>query len=158
MKLARAGYLSGAKVGGWKWTYSNSATATIGVTGGRDAVTLNYGVWVSEEEWQSVTQRVPIRLTLCRFGGERPWFVCDAFANGVHCGRQVAKLYGGGKLFACRHCYRLGYQVQRRDRMDQSHHRLRRLHQKLGADYDGPDGSPPQRPKLMRQRTYDRVI
>jgi hypothetical protein len=35
---------------------------------------------------------------------------------------------------------------------------LRRLHRKLGADYDGPDGTPPERPKWMRQRTYDRVV
>ena len=33
-----------------------------------------------------------------------------------------------------------------------------RLHRKLGADYDGPDGIPPRRPKWMRQRTYDRVV
>ena len=96
-------------------------------------------------------------LSSCRFGGERPWFVCDVHANGVYCGRRVAKLYGAGRLFACRHCYRLGV-IQRDGPMDQAHHRLRRLHRKLGADYDGPDGMPPERPKWMRQRTYDRVV
>jgi hypothetical protein len=35
---------------------------------------------------------------------------------------------------------------------------LGRLHRKLGADYDGPDGLPPPRPRWMRHRTYDRVV
>jgi hypothetical protein len=158
MKLARAGYLTGAMAGGWKWTYQDGTTATIGMTGGRDEVTLNYRVRSNGEDWKPVDQRVPIRWTPCRFGGERPWFVCAVHSNGLYCGRQVAKLFGAGKLFACRHCYRLGYQVQRGGRMDQAHHCLRRLHRKLGADYDGPDGPPPPRPKWMRQRTYDRVV
>ena len=41
--------------------------------------------------------------------------------------------------------------------MDRAHHRLGRLHRKLGADYDGPDGIPPAKPKWMRWRTYSRI-
>jgi hypothetical protein len=158
MKVARAGYLSGSRSGGWQWTYQDETTAFIGITGGRQAITLDYRTQTRGEDWQPVHQRVPIRWTPCRFGGERPWFVCDVMANGVHCGRQVAKLYGSGRLFACRQCYRLGYQVQRGGLMDRAHHRLARLHRKLGADYDGPDGPPPPRPKWMRQRTYQRAV
>jgi hypothetical protein len=158
MKLARAGYLSGSRTGGWQWTNGGDRTATIGIVGGRDAITLGYRIQVHGEDWQEVEQRVPIRWTPCRFGGERPWFSCDVLENGVHCGRQVAKLYLAGRLFACRHCYGLGYQVQRGGLMDRAHHRLGRLHRKLGADYDGPDGPPPPRPKWMRQRTYQRVV
>jgi hypothetical protein len=158
MRLARAGYLSGSRIGGWQWTNGGGRTATIGIVGGRDAITLVYRIQAHGEDWQEVQQRVPIRWTTCRFGGERPWFVCDVQANGVYCGRQVAKLYGAGRLFACRHCYRLAYQVQRGGLMDRAHHRLARLHRKLGADYDGPDGPPPPRPKWMRQRTYQRAV
>ena len=158
MKLARAGDLSGATAGSWQWTYRDATTVSIVITGARDAVTLDYRIRSYSEDWQSVHQRVPIRWTPCRFGGERPWFVCDVHATGVYCGRQVAKLYGAGRLFACRHCYRLGYAVQRDGPMDRAHHRLRRLPRKLGADYDGPDGMPPRRPKWMRQRTYHRVV
>ena len=158
MKLARAGYLSGSRTGGWKWTYGDGTTAFIGITGGRQAITLDYRIRSSGEDWQTVQQRVPVRWTPCRFGGERPWFVCDVLANGVYCGRQVAKLYGAGRLFACRHCYGLGYAAQRGGLMDRAHHRLARLHRRLGADYDGPDGPPPPRPKWMRQRTYRRVV
>ncbi len=158
MKLARAGYLCGSRIGGWQWSFRDGTTTSIGITGGRQAITLNYRNKSRGQDWQTVEQRVPIRWTPCRFGGERPWFVCDVSANGVHCGRQVAKLYGAGRLFACRHCYRLGYQVQRGGLMDRAHHRLARLHRKLGADYDGPDGPPPPRPKWMRQRTYQHAV
>jgi hypothetical protein len=91
-----------------------------------------------------------------RGGGtvERPWFVCDVRSNAVYCGRQVAKLYGAGKLFACRHCYRLGYAVQRGGPLDRAHPHLACLHRKLGSDYDGPLGPPPAKPKWMRWRTY----
>jgi hypothetical protein len=63
-------------------------------------------------DWSDVAQRVTIAWTQCRFGGERPWFVCSVQSNGVYCGRQVTKLYGVGRLFACRHCYRLAYASQ----------------------------------------------
>jgi hypothetical protein len=115
MKLARAGYLSGATFGSWQWTSEDRTTALIQITGARDAVTLRYRVRSGGDDWESFQQRVPIRWTPCRFGGERPWFVCDVSANGAYCGRQVAKLYGVGRPFACRHCYRLGYGVHAAD-------------------------------------------
>jgi hypothetical protein len=158
MKLARAGYLSGVRFGGWQWTYGDGTTASIEITGARNAVTLDYRVRSDGEDWQSVHQRVPIRWTPCRFGGARPWFVCAVSANGVYYGRQVAKLYGAGRLFACRLCYRLGYAVQRGGPMDQAHHRLARLHRKLGGHYDGSDGPPPRKPKWMRWRTHARIV
>jgi hypothetical protein len=158
MKLARAGFLSRPCSGSMRWGHGDGTRDSIQITGARDAVTLDYRVRSGGEDWQPVNQRVPIRWTPCRFGGERPWFVCDVLANGVHCGRQVAKLYLAGRLFACRQCYRLGYQVPRGGRMDRAHHRLARLHRRLGANYDGPDGPPPPRPKWMRQRTYRRVV
>jgi hypothetical protein len=148
MKLARAGFLSGRQLGSWQWTNREATTATIQIVGERTSVTLHYRIRAGEgdDEWHSIQQRVPIRWTSCRFGGERPWFVCDVHSNRVYCGRQVAKLYRAGRVFACRHCYRLGYAVQRGGPMDRAHHRLRRLHRKLGADYHGPDGVPPPKP------------
>jgi hypothetical protein len=158
MKLARAGYLSDVRFGSWQWTHGDGTKASIQISGGRQAVTLDYRVKAGGEDWQTVHQRVPIRWTPCRFAGERPWFVCDVSANGVYCGRRVAKLYGAGRLFACRHCYRLGYAVQRGGPMDRAHLRLARLRRKLAADFDGPEGIPPPKPKWMRERTYDRLL
>ena len=157
MKLAHAGYLAGSHFGGWQWNYRDGSKAWISIAGGRDFIRLDYRVKSAGEDWQSVSQRVPIRWTSCHFGGERPWFICGVHANGVYCGRQVAKLYGSGRLFACRHCYRLGYAVQRGGPMDRAHHRLAHLHRKLGADYEGPDLPPPPKPKWMRWATYSRI-
>jgi hypothetical protein len=157
MKLSRAGYLANSTVGAWQWTYHDGTVASVGIGGGRDAVSLRYQHKSYGADWRSVEQRVPIRWTPCRFGGERPWFICDVQANGVYCGRRVAKLYGGGRLFACRHCYRLGYAVQRGGPMDQAHHNLARLHRKLNARYECPDLPPPPKPKWMRWKTYNRI-
>jgi hypothetical protein len=158
MRLARAGYLREGAQGAWRWSNQDGSTALIQIAGGRQAVTLDYRVRSPGEDWQSVKQIVPIRWTPCRFGGERPWFVCDFTTKGVLCGRTVAKLYGAGRLFACRHCYRLGYAVQRGGPIDIAHHRLARVHRRLGADYGGPHGIPPCRPKWMRHRTYSRLM
>jgi len=105
MKLARAGLLSGLHTGVWQWTQGDDTAATISIRGGRQQISLSYRTKSHGGEWQSVEQPVPIRWTPCRFGGERPWFVCDVRANGMYCGRRVAKLYGGDRLFACRHCF-----------------------------------------------------
>src|SRR5262245_52526301 len=126
MRLARAGFLVNYRLATWQWTYGDGARATINIEDGRDHIVLRYRFRSYGRDWELVEQRVPIRWTPCRFGGERPWFVCDVRANGVYCGRQVAKLYGGGRLFACRRCYRLGYAVQRIGRLDQAHYHLAR--------------------------------
>ena len=157
IKFARAGYLADSSIGMWQWTYRDDTTATVAIFGRRDEVTLEYRFRSGGGDWNPVKQRVPIRWTVCRFGGERPWFICDVRANGIYCGRPVTKLYGAGRLFACRHCYRLGFSVQRGGPMDAAHHRLRRLHRKLGADYDGPVGMPPPKPKWMRWQTYSEL-
>src|SRR6516164_4794521 len=71
---------------------------------------------------------------------------------------RIAGPMTGGRLFACRHCYRLSYATQRSGPMDRAHRRLARLHQRLAADYDGPDKPPPKKPKWMRWKTYSRII
>lgn len=63
-----------------------------------DSITAQYN-WHGEE----VSQEIFLDWTTCNYGGRRPWFICMA------CGRRVAKIYLGGKKFACRHCYNLTY-------------------------------------------------
>ncbi len=156
-KLARAGYLAGTRFGGWTWSYGDGSTATIGIKGGRDLITLEHRFKSGRDDLQAISQPIPIAWERCRFGGERPWFVCDVSANGKYCGRHVAKLYGAGRLFACRRCYRLGYRIQRGGPIDSVHQRLARLHRKLGAEYERPDLPPPPKPKWMRWKTYFRI-
>ena len=56
-------------------------------------------------EWreEQIAQKIFLDWTPCNYGGYRPWFVC------MDCGRKVAKIYFGGKNFACRHCLNLTY-------------------------------------------------
>jgi hypothetical protein len=79
-----------------------------------DAVTLSYrtkNYW--DDDRQDIEQHIGLESTPCHFGGQRRWFLCRAFRNGRYCGRRVAKLYlGGGRYFACRHCYYLAYGSQ----------------------------------------------
>jgi hypothetical protein len=154
MRLARAGLLVNCRLADSQWTYSEGTRATIAIKGGRDRIVLKYRFRSYGQEWESIEQPVPTLWTPCRFGGERPWFICDVRANGVYCGRKVTKLYGGGRLFACRHCYRLGYAVQRIGPLDKAHHNLERLHRKLNAHYERPDLPAPPKPKWMRWKTY----
>jgi hypothetical protein len=158
MTLARTGFLSDpAHRGGWQWTRDDGSADWILINGGRHLLTLDYSVRSPGEDWQCIHQQVPIHWTQCRFGGERPWFGCDVWRSGVHCGRRVAKLYAGGGPFACRHCYRLAYATQRVGPLERSHRRLARLHRKLHANYEGPDHPVPSRPKWMRRSTYSQL-
>jgi hypothetical protein len=61
-------------------------------------MTINY-----ERRGEQVTQEIYLDWTPCNYGGHQPWFICMA------CGRRVAKIYFGGKIFACRHCLDLTY-------------------------------------------------
>jgi len=67
MKLARAGYLSGSRVGGWQWTNGGDRTASIGIFGGRDAITLVYRIQKHREDCGSVEQCVPISVGVLPF-------------------------------------------------------------------------------------------
>jgi hypothetical protein len=84
----------------------------------RDYVHLDYSVRPSGEEWQTVSETVAIIRVPGRYGGERTYFVCPGVVNGNVCGRRVVKLYGGGRYFLCRHCYRLTYASQREGEWD----------------------------------------
>jgi hypothetical protein len=101
MRLAGAGYLSGPQSRGWHWKYRDGTSARIDIECGRDEITINYRVRSHGEDWQLVRQPVPIHWTPCRFGGERPWFVCNVITDGVYCGREVAKLVSGVAAGRC---------------------------------------------------------
>jgi hypothetical protein len=109
----REGFLYPGQQFSWSWTRGGEPAGSIAVRVESDAVVLNYRADISGScEWKSVQQRVPIRLTACHLGGQRPWFVCSVYCNGRYCGRRAAILYGAGELFACRRCYGLSYASQ----------------------------------------------
>ncbi len=95
-------------------------------------------------ECQDVSQHVQLEWTKCRYGGQRPWFVCS------HCQRRVAKLYLGSGRWYCRQSLRLTYPSQ-------SECRLGRLTRKIHA-LEARLWDREFRPKGMRWKTYNRLV
>ena len=117
---------------------------------------LSYNYRLIGEEWQSVEEPVPIVRVPCRFGGTRPYFICPGVVNGIPCGRRVAKLYGPGRYFLCRHCCRLAYSSQSEGEWDRALRRANTIRMRLGGD-PGMAAAFPDRPKGMWRRTYERL-
>lgn len=65
---------------------------------------------------KNVDLRIDITKTPCHLGGERSWFICPLEVLGVPCNRRVGNLFAVWGLFGCRHCHRLGYKSQLRNR------------------------------------------
>ena len=129
--------------------------ASINVETQRHAVTLKYRSRSYGEGWSDIEQRVAIEWTSCRFGGERPWFMCSVAANRVYCGRRVSKLYGAGRLFACRHCYRLAYASQQESAHQRGLGKSQKIRIRLGGNANMLEQFP-DKPKGMHSRTYER--
>ena len=151
----RLGYLRSPRWFSLAWSRDGERVASIKVEGQRLSVTLKYQSRSYGEDWSDIEQRVAIEWTPCRFGGERPWFVCSVAANGVYCGRRVTKLYGAQRLFACRHCYRLAYASQQ----EPVHRRGLWKSQKIRMRWGGSPNMReefPDKPKGMHWQTYER--
>jgi hypothetical protein len=121
-----------------------------------DRLRLIYRVRISDGDWEDVVESVHITRVPCRYGGTRPYFVCPGIINDKACGRRVAKLYGPGRFFLCRHCYRLTYSSQSEGAFDRALRRANTIRQKLGGD-PGLAAPFPERPKGMWRRTYERL-
>ena len=140
---ARKGLLTGNRFFNWSWNRGGEPTGSIGVNvTPQSAVTLDYSLTQNGER-RSISERVVLIYKPCNFGGARPWFQCP------RCARQVAVLYMRSGRFACRHCQRVSYSSQSEDVMARTWREQRRIEEKIGEDW--------QRPKGMRQRTYDRL-
>src|SRR5215831_3449655 len=130
----RRGCLRSPRRFSWAWRQDGKRVASINVETERHRVTLKYRSRSYGEGWTDLKQRFPVVWTSCRFGGDRPWFVCSVYANGTYCGRRVTKLYNAGRLFACRHCSRLTYASQQ----ESAHERGLRKAQTIGCAWAGP--------------------
>ena len=89
---------------------------------------------ISGGEWEKIAETVGIVRVPCRLGGARPYFICPGVANGIACGRRVAKLHGPGRYFLCRHCYRLANISQREGKADRALRRANKIRRRLGGD------------------------
>ena len=120
-----------------------------------DRLHLTYRMRIGGE-WEDVNETVRIVRMPCRFGGARPYFVCPGVVNGTACGRRVAKLYGPGRYFLCRHCSRLAYASQGEDVLNRSVRQANKIKQRLGGNAGIASPFPPK-PKGMWRRTYERL-
>jgi hypothetical protein len=141
--------------GGWQWSRDGDKVASITLRAEADRLHLSYRVRSPGSEWQDVDETVRIVRQHCRFGGTRPYFICPAVKNGVSCARRVAKLYGLGRYFVCRHCYRLSYASQSEGEWDRAVRRASKIRQRLGGEPFAREIFP-VRPKGMWRRTYER--
>jgi hypothetical protein len=138
---ARKGLLSRARAFSWSWNRGGEPTGSVGVTViPQSTVTLDYSLTYDGER-RSISERVTLIYKPCNFGGSRPWFQCP------RCAKQVAVLYMRSGRFACRHCQRVAYSSQSEDVMARTWREQRRIEERIGEDW--------QRPKGMRQRTYE---
>lgn len=155
-KLNRDGCLRPGYRGVWQFTLNGEPVGRIHLRRDDDLLRILYRIRQCGGEWRDVEQPTPIVWRPCRFGGARPYFVCPGTVNGIVCGRRVAKLYGAGTYFLCRHCYQLAHASQREDRYDRALRRANNIRMRLGGE-PGTASAFPARPKGMHRRTYDRL-
>src|SRR6476660_6694585 len=84
---AKVGCLHAGWLAGLQWTSGGEEFTSINLRAEADRLLLSYRLCM-DGAWADVEQTVP-----CRFGGERPYFICPAVVNGGACGRRVAKLH-----------------------------------------------------------------
>lgn len=159
-QLQRAGRLAPGGDYGWHWTDGGMVSIRVGATeieGRALFLVLHYRSRRGAEAWEDVTELVRIDWTACRYGGWRPWFHCPVETNGVHCGRRMAILYGAGKYFACRHCYRLAYSSTREDAPSRALTKAQAIRARLGGTTNMLAPFPPK-PRGMHERTYMRLF
>lgn len=152
-RLAGEGLLTPGHSFGWNWMRNGEKVASIQIWPVEaDRVRLNYRHKPSSGEWQDMDYPVRLAHTPCNLGGDRAWWRCPA----AGCGRRVAVLYlGRAGIFACRHCYRLGYRSQRETPDDRAARRANKVRARLGWDagilnFNGG------KPKGMHWSTYER--
>ena len=154
--LHREGCLRAGSMASCQWLRDGDKVTPTNMRAEHDRLHLTYGVRVNGGKWEDVAETVRIVRMPCRFGGARPYFVCPGVVNGTACDRRVAKLYGPGRYFVCRHCCRLAYASQSEDAQRRSMRRATKIRQRLGGNAGTASPLPPK-PKGMWRRTYERL-
>ena len=141
------------RVGLWGWTSAGELRWSI-------RYELNLGARVVEISYRHSKGTYPVDL-LCTqppLGGTRWWFACPLWRNGTHCGARVQKLYlpPGARQFGCRTCYHLIYYSRRQNAEQRALNKAQDIRVMLGGTRSILEPFP-DRPKGMRQRTYERL-
>jgi hypothetical protein len=135
------------------WRRGGEPAGSITVRVEPATVVLSYRCSSGSGGWKSVQQHVPVSLTACHLGGQRPWFVCLAYSNARYCGRRAAILYCASDLFACRRCHGLSYASQQQTPLHRRLEQARKIRMRLGGNADLLEPFP-AKPKGMHRRTF----
>jgi hypothetical protein len=136
--------------GSWGWSWGEDGKATIGLalrmepSEGAGLLLLDY-----TRGGEPVSQRIRLEATPCHYGGQRWWARCEG------CSRRVAVLWGS--RWACRLCHGLAYRTSQLARSDRLTAKARRLQARLGGDGGRELFWPPDKPRGMHWRTYQRL-
>ena len=155
-RLHQEGCLRQGWSGGWQWTEDGRQVAWIRLRAEERHLRLVYRIRIRGGDWEDVEEPVQLVRVPCRLGGSRPYLTCPGVVDNVPCGRRVTKLYGAGRYFLCRHCYRLAYASQSEDALDRTRRRANRIRRRLGGE-PGWLSRFPDKPKGMWNRTYERL-
>lgn len=155
-RLHREGCLAPGWAGGWHWRRDGERVAWISLRTEADRLHLSYRLRMAGAGWEDVAETIRIARVPCRFGGSRPYFFCPGVVNGIVCGRRVAKLYGAGRYFLCRHCYRLAYSSQSEGEWERAIRRANKIRDRLGGE-PGMATPFPSKPNGMWRSTYERL-
>jgi hypothetical protein len=169
--LKRAALFEPSKPTGRTWTFSgmpgasHSVIATAG-PGAPGEIVLTIVTANGEHH----SRKIQVSFTPCNYGKRRAWLHCP------QCSRRVFRLfyyphtYSGDRhvhYFACRHCYKLTYDLWRERGLSREQSRSRKQQDKAtrwALLHGVPFASEkfwairPKRPKGMRLRTHERLM
>lgn len=103
----------------------------------------------STGEWQQIDYPVYLSWTVCRYGGQRPWFLCPAKG----CERRAAILYCSGNIYACRRCHQLTYTSQLEADYYRAARKADKISKRLGWE-GGMSDFENEKPKGMHWSTH----
>lgn len=136
------------------WSTNDAKAASLKVrVVSKELVRLLYRVRMPQKRWEQLDKPVSVVWTGCRYGGQRPWFLCP------ECLRRAAVLYLGGASplsFSCRLCAKLKYDSQRNGPRLRMLRKAEEIRRQLGGS-GSLDESFPDRPSNMREKKYQRI-
>ena len=115
--LRKHNYLGGYFGGQLSWSRNGEPNGNIRVrvdtSSPNPYIEFDYKVkkhYEGEDKWKEIKYEFRMESTPCRFGGQKWFFICGLYKNGIYCGRRVRNLYLAGDYFGCRKCANLSYQ------------------------------------------------
>jgi hypothetical protein len=152
-KLNREGGLRPGRCFGYTWTRLGEPLGEVRMTVQSDILFLLAKLPNDKvSEPKSVAQGVRVAWSPCRWGGQRPWFLCPV----TSCRRRCAKIYLADDFFACRRCLGLAYASQQEPVRQRGLCKARKIRDRFGGSANMAVAFP-ARPKGMHRTTYKRL-